>query len=146
MFETTYDSCLKKQAQMKNLFAGCKTTEEKYQKIIELGKTLPRFEDDYKTKANIVQGCQSILYLSSRLENGKIFFKVDSEALISAGLAALLIGIYNGESPETVIKCPPLFIQELGLQDALSPSRSNGLASMYLRMKQDSLRLITDLL
>lgn len=110
-----------------------------YQKIICLGRTLLPISSQAKTEENRVTGCQSLLYLHSELKDGKIFFYADSDALISKGLAALLIDFYNGSTPEEVLKVPPDFIEELDLPSALSPSRVNGLASLYLKMKQQAL-------
>jgi cysteine desulfuration protein SufE len=87
----------------------------------------------------IVNGCQSIVYLRSFLHDGHLFFQAESEALISSGLAYLLIAVYNGELPEVILKCLPVFIDELGISASLTPGRSNGLASIYLRMKQDAI-------
>ncbi|MDR2539846.1 MAG: SufE family protein [Chlamydiales bacterium] len=138
----TFESCLRKQTLVKKLFESCITPEEKYQKIIELGKNLPPFPSLGRTSENLVKGCQSTMYLLSCLKERKMYFEVCSEALISAGLAALLLSIYQGEPPEVILKCPPLFLEELGLYAALSPSRSNGLSSLFLRMKQEALKAL----
>lgn len=130
---------------MKEAFASSTTAEAKYQKIIELGRLLPAMEEIHKVEANIVQGCQSTLYLHTLLENENIYFNAHSEALISAGLAALLIDVYSGQSPITVLKCPPSFIKELGIDIALTPGRSNGLANMYLKMQQEALKTLSSL-
>lgn len=135
-----FSSCITKQEKLKLVFSSCATPEAKYQKIIEFGKNLSPIPSEAKIPENIVPGCQSIVYLQSRLINGKIFFYASSEALISAGLVALLIYVYNEEAPETILKCPPQFIEDLGLSSSLSPTRSNGLGNIYLRMKQDALR------
>ena len=89
-------------------------------------------------------GCQSTTYLVSHLNDDKMSFYVWSEALISAGLAALLASVYNGESPEAVLKCPPDFLTDLGISASLTPNRANGLYNLHLRMKQDALRFLTD--
>jgi cysteine desulfuration protein SufE len=129
-------------SEIKTRFAECKTPEEKYLKIIELGKLLPPLNPQFKTSELIVPGCQSIVYLHSYLNDGLVYFEAESEALISAGLAYLLITAYNGEKPETILKCPPTFINELGISATLTPGRANGLASIYLRMKQDALKFL----
>ncbi len=136
-----FESCLKKQQQIKDLFSSCPTEEKKYEKIIELGRSLPPFPDEDETPENFVKGCQSIMYLTSKLENGKVYFAAESDALISAGLAAILLQAYNGESPETILKCPPAYLEELGISASLTPNRANGLYSIHLRMKQDALKL-----
>lgn len=135
-------SYLQKQEELKKLFLSCPSKEARYYKIIELGKTLENLPPLYKTEENIVAGCQSIVYLHSIFFDNRMRFFASSDALISAGLAALLIKIYDHESPETVLKCPPLFIDEIGLIASLSPSRSNGFASIYLRMKQEALNCL----
>lgn len=135
-------TCLQKQENVKKIFQSCSSADERYQKLIELGRTLAPFEESWKTPDKIVAGCQSIVYLHSELKEGKILFYASGEALISAGLAALLIMVYSGESPEVVLKCPPAFIEELGLHTSLSPGRSNGLLSMHLRMKQEALNCL----
>lgn len=104
-----------------------------------MGRSLPTFEAQYKTPDRIVRGCQSTLYLRSFLIEGKMFFEAASDALISAGLAALLIYVYSGESPETILKRPPDFLAEIGIMATLSMNRSNGLAHIHLRMKQDAI-------
>jgi cysteine desulfuration protein SufE len=135
---------LKKQEEVKNLFSGCLTVEAKYQKIIELGRAQPPLPQEFKTLQNSVKGCQSLLYLYTHFEKGVLFFQAESEALISAGLATLLIRAYNGEPPETVLTCTPSFIHELDLPASLSPGRSNGLSSLYLHMQRDALKFIVN--
>lgn len=132
-----------KAQEIKNLFHSCQTPEERYLKIIELGKGLKAMPAEEKIPERIVPGCQSIVYLSAKLENGKIYFNAASEALISAGLAALLLYMYSGQEPTFVIKNPPTFLSDLGIIASLSPARSNGLASMYLRMQQEALKQLT---
>lgn len=125
---------------IKDLFKNCTSPQEKYQKIIELGKQLPAFPEEKKISENIIQGCQSIVYFDSKLQNGKLFFSAYSDALISSGLAYLLITAYNDHSPEFILKTPPTFLQQLQINTSLTPGRSNGLASMFLRMQQDALK------
>lgn len=137
-----YLSCLEKQRKIADLFAACPTKEAKYQKIMELGRQLPRLDPQIKTAENIVRGCQSTMYLHSSQEGNSIIFSADSEALISAGLAAILIAVYSGEEPETILKCPPDYLEGLGIQASLTPSRANGLYSIHLRMKQDALKFL----
>lgn len=114
--------------------------EKRYQALMEMGRKLPPYPNELKTPDRLVPGCQSILYINATQKGNQIFFEAHADALISAGLAALLIAVYSGETPETVLKCPPMFIAELGLSASLSPSRSNGLANIHLRMKQEALK------
>jgi cysteine desulfuration protein SufE len=139
-----YETCLKKQTLIKEKFAACSTEEERYQKIIELGREQPCLDEKEKIEANLVKGCQSQMYLASRLVDNQVIFAAESDALISAGLAALLVKVYSGESPETILKCPPSYLEELGISASLSPSRANGLYSLHLRMKQDALKLLME--
>lgn len=139
-----FESCIKKQNMMKDFFANCKDDESKYEKIIELGKKQSHLDLTHKIPENLVKGCQSIMYLHSYLSEGKVFFEGESDALISSGLGQLLIKVYSGETPETILKCPPIYLEELGISGSLTPNRANGLYSMHLRMKQDALRLLTE--
>lgn len=139
MLFNMFDSCLNKQKQVERLFADCRTREDIYQKIIELGRQLPPLNEVDKTENNRVQGCQSQTYLSVIFQDGVLTFAASSDALISAGLAALLILVYNNEPPEVLLKCPPEFLERLQIQTSLTPNRSNGLYSMHLKMKQEAL-------
>ena len=138
-----FGSCLKKQDEIKKLFSGL-TEEARYEKIIELGKKLIKLSPDEKTPANFVPGCQSAMYLKAEYKDGKVYFNADSDALISAGLARILIEVYNGESPEVILKCPPTYLEELGISASLTPSRANGLYSIHLKMKKEALRFLVD--
>lgn len=135
----------KKHTELLTLFADCKTAESVYEKIITLGKSLPKPPTkllENKNENHLVRGCQSIVYIFSEINpEGKIFYHIYSDALISSGLASLLLFMYQGEKAEFILFCPPLFIGELKLNITLSPGRSNGLASMYSKMKQDALKL-----
>jgi cysteine desulfuration protein SufE len=117
--------------------------EKRYQLLMDMGKGLKPYLDVYKTPKNLVSGCQSILYLRSFQEDGKIFFEAQADALISAGLAALLVFLYSGETVETILKNSPVFIEELGIGASLSMNRSNGLSNILLKIKQESLSYLT---
>jgi sulfur transfer protein SufE len=131
-----------KQEKLLSLFAAAQDAQSKYQKIIELGKTLTPFPSECKIASNLVLGCQSQVYLTAALDNeGIISFQVGSDALISSGLAALLLMMYHCEPAELILHSPPVFIRELGLPQSLTPGRSNGLLSMFGRMKQETLKL-----
>ena len=137
-----YKTCMAKQEAMKELFSACQSQESRYQKIIELGRQQPRLDAQYKTPEHIVKGCQSTVYLRSYLDENQsaVLFEAESDALISAGLAALLVHVYSGETPEAILKCPPTYLEELGITASLTPSRANGLHSMHLRMKQEAIK------
>ena len=140
-----FESCLKKQQKIKEAFASCqssnKSAEASYEKIIDLGKRLPRLASSLKTEENLVKGCQSATYLKARLEGDVVFFKGESDAFISNGLLALLLAVYNKETPETILKCKPTYLTELNISTSLTPGRANGLAAIYLRIKQEALKL-----
>ena len=140
IWKAMYITCVEKQDKVRELFAACQTEEAKYQKIIELGHQLPPISAAYKVPENIVKGCQSIVYLRSFMDGNSVHFEAASEALISCGLAAILIQVYSGESPEAILKCPPSYLEDLGISASLTPSRANGLYSIHLRMKQDALK------
>lgn len=136
-----FESCQAKQDEVKLLFKGL-SVESKYEKIIEIGRTQCHLQPKDKNEENLVRGCQSRMYLLSHYVNGRIYFESETDAIISAGLAILLIRVYSGESPETILKCPPTYLEEMQIPQTLTPGRANGLASIYLRMKQDALRYL----
>lgn len=108
---------------------------ERYKYIIKLGQKLPPLDDKYKVEENLVRGCQSQVWLTTDFEDGKVIFNADSDAAITKGLVALMVRFYSAESPETILMTDPQFIKKIGMQEHLSPTRSNGLASMVKQMK-----------
>jgi cysteine desulfuration protein SufE len=108
---------------------------ERYKFIIKQGKKLAPFDESKKTEENLVRGCQSQVWLDTELDNDRIIFKADSDAAITKGLVAMLVNFYSGETPDDILNTDPAFIKEIGMQDHLSPTRSNGLASMVKQMK-----------
>ncbi len=132
---------MNKYEKIKALFSDCSSPELIYQRIIECGKKLPSFDPQWKREENLVPGCQSRMYLHTIFEESKIYFLASSDALISSGLAAILIEAYSGESPETILTCPPTFLEEINIPSSLTPGRVNGLANLYLKMKQEALKL-----
>jgi cysteine desulfuration protein SufE len=143
-----FESCIEKQNRIRAHFSSCRSEEEKYGKIIEMGKELPHLDPLHKTLENLVQGCQSTMYLKTfaDLNDNSLHFQADSNALISAGLAALLIFVYSGESATTILQCKPSYLEDLGIHANLSPSRASGLYSIHLRMKQEALKHLTSTL
>jgi cysteine desulfuration protein SufE len=113
---------------------------QKYEYIIELGKDLPVIEEEKKTKENIIEGCQSQVWLDSKFQDGIMYFSADSDAIITKGIIGLLIQVLNKEKPEDIAKSDLHFIQEIGLHEHLSPTRSNGLASMVKKIKIAALK------
>lgn len=116
-------------------FTQFKDWEDRYRHLIDLGKKLPAMNEAEKTESNKVKGCQSQVWLSAKLENGKIFFEADSDASIVKGIVALLVEVYSGSTPDEILMTKPTFLEDLGLREHLSMSRANGLNSM---MKQIS--------
>lgn len=114
---------------------------EKYEYIIELGKDLPMIDEQYKKPENVIKGCQSTVWLHSALKDGKVVYTADADAIITKGLIALMVSVLSGESPDTIINADLNFIKEIGLQEHLSPTRSNGLLAMVKQMKLEALAL-----
>jgi cysteine desulfuration protein SufE len=132
-------SCAENERKLRELFNGCSSAEEKYEKIIELGRKLPLFDPSQKIPSNLVAGCQSVMYLHTVEKEGRLFFNADSEALISKGLAALLIAVYSGEEPKEILSHPPTFLRELNILQSLSPTRANGALSLLNSIHQSCL-------
>ncbi|MDE3045595.1 MAG: SufE family protein [Verrucomicrobiota bacterium] len=123
---------------IKQKFSSLPQPDDRYSYLIDLGRALPLYPPALRTPSHIVPGCQSTLYLAARLENGLLHFSADADALISKGLAALLLSVYSGLSPEEILNNPPTFLHEIGLFASLSPNRSNGLAHIYHRIRQEA--------
>ena len=124
-----------KQQEIIDEFAIFDDWMDKYEYIIELGKELPMISEENKTDDKLIEGCQSRVWLDTSVSDGKMNFTADSDAVITKGIIGLLIRVLNGESPKDVATTELKFIQEIGLHEHLSPTRSNGLASMIKRMK-----------
>ncbi len=116
-------------------FAALADWTERYKYIIKLGRELEPLDEQYKVEENLVRGCQSQVWLNTRLENGKVVYEADSDAAITKGLVALMVRFYSKQDPDTIISTKPDFIRKLGMEEHLSPTRSNGLASMVKQMK-----------
>ena len=108
---------------------------DRYEYIIELGKSLPIINDQFKLDENLIKGCQSKVWLYSELENEVIKYYADSDAILTKGIAALLLRVYSGQRPEEIIAAETSFIDEIGLKEHLSPTRANGLVSMIKQIK-----------
>lgn len=116
---------------VKNSFISCKTAEERYLLLMDWGKKLPPYPKEKKTEKYRVRGCQSELFLCSEKKEGRVFFYAESNALISAGFAALLFAVFNGEPADAILQTSPKFLEELGILQSLSPGRSHGLGQLY---------------
>jgi cysteine desulfuration protein SufE len=107
----------------------------KYELLIEIGKSLPLIDEQYKTKEHIINGCQSQVWLHADLKDQKIHFTADSDAIMTKGIIALLIRTFSDQKPQDVLNADTDFIAQIGLNDQLSPTRANGLLSMVKQMK-----------
>ena len=108
---------------------------EKYEYIIELGKTLPKIKEEYKVEDNLIKGCQSRVWLNTEHNNGIITYTADSDAIITKGIVAILIRVLSGQKAEEIVKVNLVFIDNIGLKEQLSQTRANGLVSMIKEMK-----------
>lgn len=108
---------------------------DKYQMIIDLGNELPPLDPEFKTEDNLIEGCQSRVWLHAQFSNGLIHFEADSDAIITKGLIGLLIRVLSDHTPQEILDCDVHFIDEIGLTQHLSPTRSNGLLSMLKQIK-----------
>jgi cysteine desulfuration protein SufE len=112
---------------------------QKYEHLIDLGKSLPMIPEEDKTEDRLIKGCQSRVWLRSELKNGKITYTADSDAIITKGMVALMVRVLSGHTPDEVINARMDFVEKIGLTKHLSPTRSNGLLSMIKQMKLDAL-------
>ena len=115
--------------------------EGKYEHLIELGKSLPLIDSQFKTDERIIEGCQSKVWLHSEKNNGNIVFTADSDAIITKGMVALMIRVLSHQKPQDIISANLNFINKIGLAEHLSPTRANGLISMIKQMKLDAMAL-----
>ncbi|WP_435355433.1 SufE family protein [Emticicia sp. SJ17W-69] len=109
--------------------------EGKYEYIIDLGKKLPKLADEFKTEENIIKGCQSTVWLHAFINEGKLHFEADSEAIIVKGLVSMLVKVLTNHTPQEIMNADLYFIEKVGLASHLAQTRSNGLASMVKQMK-----------
>lgn len=117
-------------------FADLTDWMDRYAYIIDLGNTLPEFPESEKTPANLIEGCQSRVWIAAQLDNeGKVHFQADSDALIVKGIVALLMRVFDGRTPREILNADLTFIDKIGLSEHLSPTRSNGLRAMVKEIK-----------
>lgn len=108
---------------------------DKYEYLIDLGKNLEAYPEECKTEDKLIKGCQSRVWLDYKVQDGRIYFKADSDAIITKGIISLLISVYSGRTPEEIASSDFGFIEKVGLKENLSPTRANGLASMIATIK-----------
>jgi cysteine desulfuration protein SufE len=112
---------------------------DKYEHIIELGKDLPIIKKEYKVEENLIKGCQSKVWLYAELNDNKIVFSADSDAIITKGIIGLVIRVFSNHTPKEIAESELFFIDQIGLQEHLSPTRSNGLLAMVKQIKMYSI-------
>lgn len=108
---------------------------DKYNYLIEMGKSLPMIDEKYKTDQYLISGCQSKVWVSAEMADGKVIFKADSDAIITKGVISLLIRVLSNQTPDDILSADLDFIDTIGLKEHLSPTRSNGLTAMIKQMK-----------
>ncbi|WP_116790080.1 SufE family protein [Flavobacterium psychrotrophum] len=113
--------------------------DERYQYVIDLGKSLPLIEEQYKTDDNIIKGCQSKVWLHAGQQDGNIVFTADSDAILTKGLIAIMIRVFSNQKPEAILEANTDFVDEIGLKEHLSATRANGLVSMIKQIKMYAL-------
>lgn len=109
---------------------------DKYEYLIELGKSLTGYPEEKKTEDRLIKGCQSRVWLDCEMQDGKLCFSADSDAIITRGIIALLISVYSGQTPADILADDFSFIETLGLKENLSPTRANGLVSMIATIRE----------
>ncbi|WP_295833653.1 SufE family protein [uncultured Winogradskyella sp.] len=119
--------------------------EERYQYMIDLGKTLPLIDDAHKTDDNIIKGCQSKVWVHANMDDNKVVFTADSDAIITKGIIAILIRTFSNQHPTAILEADTDFIDKIGLKEHLSPTRANGLVSMIKQLKMYAIAYQTQL-
>ena len=112
---------------------------QKYEHLIDLGKSLPLIDEKNKTNDKLIKGCQAQVWLQSEFKNGNLIYTADSDAIITKGMVALMIRVLSNHSPDEIINAKLDFVEKIGLIKHLSPTRSNGLVSMIKQMKLDAI-------
>jgi cysteine desulfuration protein SufE len=116
-------------------FAGLGEWMERYNYLIDLGKNLPMIDQAYRNDEYLIRGCQSRVWLNAELHDGIIHYTADSDAIITKGIAALMIRVFTGHTPDEVLKADLDFIDQIGLKEHLSPTRSNGMVAMINQIR-----------
>ena len=116
-------------------FSGFDNWLDRYQLLIDVGSEQPPLDEQYKTDNNLIEGCQSRVWLQADYVDGKVLFRAESDALIVKGIVALLIDVYSGHTPDEILGSDLYFVEAIGLKEHLSPTRSNGLLAMIKQMR-----------
>lgn len=133
---TTTMTLAQAQQDLVDEFAMFYDWQDRYEHLIELGKDLPLIAPENKVDTNLVRGCQSRVWLNAELKNDLIHFTADSDAMITKGIVALLVRVYNDRAPQEILGASTEFIDRIGLREHLSPNRANGLSAMIDQMKR----------
>ena len=126
-------------------FAMYEDWMQRYEYMIELGKSLPLIDEKYKTEDNLIKGCQSKVWVHAEMEGDKLVFTADSDAIITKGIIAILVRAFSNQHPKDIIDADTGFIDEIGLKEHLSPTRANGLVSMIKQLKMYAVAYQTQL-
>ncbi|MGI9525740.1 MAG: SufE family protein [Weeksellaceae bacterium] len=124
-----------KQAEIIEEFSFFDDWQERYEYLIQLGNSLPPMDEEKKNAGLLVKGCQSNVWLDASMHDGVMDFTADSDAILPKGIAALLVRLYSGEEPKEILNSDEKFIEDIGLQEFLSPTRANGLLAMIKQIK-----------
>lgn len=124
-----------KQQEIVETFGFLNNWEERYEHMIDLGKSLPLIDSEYKTNDFIIKGCQSQVWMHAELKENRLFFTADSDAIITKGIIAILVEVFSGQSPMDIINSDIKFVDQIGIKEHLSPTRANGLMSMIKQIK-----------
>ncbi len=134
-----------KQAEIVSEFEMFEDWMQRYEYMIDLGKELPLINEKFKTDNNIIKGCQSKVWVHAELNENKLEFTADSDAIITKGIIAILIRTFSGEHPKEILDADMSFIDQIGLKEHLSPTRANGLVSMIKQLKMYAVAYQTQL-
>jgi len=127
------------QAEIVDEFSMFDDWDERFQYVIDLGKSLPLIDEQYKTEENTIKGCQSKVWLHAKMTDNKVIFTADSDAIITKGIIAVLIRAFSNQQPSEILEADTKFVDEIGLKEQLSPTRANGLVSMIKQIKMYAL-------
>ena len=139
------ESIAKKQQEVIEEFSLFEDWMQRYEHMIDLGKSLPLIAEEYKTEDNIIKGCQSKVWVHAALEEDQLVFTADSDAIITKGIIAILIRVFSTQHPKAILEADTDFIDKIGLKEHLSPTRANGLVSMIKQIKMYAVAYQTQL-
>lgn len=139
------ESIAEKQQEVIEEFSLFEDWMQRYEHMIDLGKSLPLIAEEYKTEDNIIKGCQSKVWVHAALEEDQLVFTADSDAIITKGIIAILIRVFSHQHPKVILEADTDFIDKIGLKEHLSPTRANGLVSMIKQIKMYAVAYQTQL-